>query len=88
MDQTEKAILSEEEKVRIEGIVNSKLEEMGRMRDFFGSGHGVDIVALMSSWIEREIVPHEMRLGIKLLYSLESQPDGTSRFTITGARRI
>jgi hypothetical protein len=37
---------------------------MDKLRDFFGSGHGVNIVNLISSWITREIVPHEKRLGV------------------------
>jgi hypothetical protein len=87
MDQESKSVLSEDERAHIEAVLNKKFEEMGRLRDFFGSGHGVDIVALMSSWIEREIIPHERRLGIKLRYILESLSDGTSRFTITGTDR-
>jgi hypothetical protein len=87
VDQEIKSILSEGEKAHIEAVVNEKLEEMGRLRDFFGSGHGVDIIALMSSWIEREIIPHERRLGIKLRYTLETLSDGTSRFIITGVNR-
>jgi hypothetical protein len=87
MDHVKESILSEEEKAHIESTINEKLHEMGRMRDFFGSGHGVNVVALMASWIEREIVPHERRLGIKLRYSINTLPGGTSRFIITGARR-
>jgi hypothetical protein len=88
MDKETESILSEDEKAHIEASVNEKLEEMGRLKDFFGSGHGVDVVALMSSWIEREIVPHEKRLSIKLRYTLETLPSGTSRFIIISASRI
>ncbi|OPX98588.1 MAG: hypothetical protein A4E62_02628 [Syntrophorhabdus sp. PtaU1.Bin002] len=74
--------ISKEEIAEIEADMNAKLEAMGRMRDFFGSGHGVDVVALMSTWIAREIVPHEQRLGAKLRYTIETLPDGRSRFVV------
>ncbi len=57
-------IISEEEIKTIEHDINGKLDEMDKLRDFFGSGHGVNIVNLISSWITREIVPHEKRLGV------------------------
>ncbi|OPY72688.1 MAG: hypothetical protein A4E63_01113 [Syntrophorhabdus sp. PtaU1.Bin050] len=77
-----KSPISREEIAEIEADITAKLEAMGRMRDFFGSGHGVDVVALMSTWIAREVVPHEQRLGVKLRYVLETLPDGKSRFVI------
>jgi len=82
--ESNQGMISSQEKSLIEDSINRKLDEMGRLRDFFGSGHGVDIVTLISSWIEREIVPHEVRLGVKIRYALETQSDGTSRFVITG----
>lgn len=69
MNHKEEHIIPEEEIKTIEYDVNGKLEEMDKLRDFFGSGHGVNIVNLISSWITREIVPHEKRLGVKFDYS-------------------
>jgi hypothetical protein len=85
-DPQDQDIISCEERVHIENIVNEKLAEMGRLRDFFGSGHGVDVVTLIDSWIQREVIPHEKRLGIKLRYTLEVL-EGNSRFTIVGVSR-
>ena len=42
----------------------------------------VDVVALMSTWIAREIAPYEQRLGIKLRYAIETLHDGKSRFIV------
>jgi hypothetical protein len=83
-----KSLISGEEIAEIETDINAKLEAMGRMRDFFGSGHGVDVVALMSTWIAREVVPHEQRLGVKLRYALETLPDGSFRFVIKDMTKI
>ncbi|OPY72919.1 MAG: hypothetical protein A4E63_01082 [Syntrophorhabdus sp. PtaU1.Bin050] len=82
MSDAKRSLISKEEIAEIEADINAKLEAMGRMRDFFGSGHGVDVVALMSTWIAREIVPHEQRLGVKLRYTIETLPDGISRFVV------
>lgn len=75
--------LSTDEKRRIEKEINEKLKGVGRLRDFFGSGHGVDIVGMMNSWIDREIAPYEERLGIKLGYTVKTMPDGTYRIILT-----
>jgi len=75
--------LSPEKRRRIEEEINGKLKDMGRLRDFFGSGHGVDVVGMISSWIEREVGAHEARLGVKLTYTLETMPDGTCRIILT-----
>jgi hypothetical protein len=48
MNHKEEHIISEEEIKTIEHDVNGKLEEMDKLRDFFGSGHGVNIVNLIS----------------------------------------
>jgi len=82
MSDKKRPSISEKELAEIEADVNAKLEAMGRMRDFFGSGHGVDVVALMSTWIAREIAPYEQRLGIKLRYAIETLHDGKSRFIV------
>ena len=79
-------LISPGERTHIEVEINGKLKEMGRLRDFFGSGHGVDVVGLMSAWVEREIAPHEARLGVKLTYIMETLPEGISRIIITGIR--
>lgn len=82
MSDEKRSPISKEEIAEIEADMNAKLEAMGRMRDFFGSGHGVDVVALMSTWIAREIVPYEQRLGVKLRYTIETLPNGISRFVV------
>jgi hypothetical protein len=74
----------EEEFVAIENDINTKLREMGGLREFFGSGHGVDVVAMLYSWIEREVAPHQQRFGRRLRYTVEAFPDGRFRFAIKG----
>lgn len=82
MGDKKECIISEEEIMKIENEINEKLQKMSKLRDFFGSGHGVNIIELMNMWLEREIIPHEKRLRVKINYAIKNLPDGKSALFI------
>ncbi len=65
--------------------MNEKLEQIGMVSEFFGSGHGVSAVLLMGSWIEREVAVYERQFGLRIEYELNSLPGGKSRFVVIAA---
>jgi hypothetical protein len=73
------------ELLRIEREINEKIGAMGGAQEFFGTGHGLNVGMLMSSWVEREIISHERRLGVKIDYTIESLPGGETRLALKGA---
>ena len=75
-----------EELQRIEQEINEKIHAMGSAREFFGTGHGLNVGMLMSAWVEREIASHERRLGVKIDYTIKSLPEGQTRLVLKGAK--
>jgi hypothetical protein len=74
-----------EELLRIEHEINEKIRTMGGAQEFFGTGHGLNVGMLISSWIEREIVSHERRIGVKIDYTVKILPEGQIRLALKGA---